>query len=974
MDLLTDIDTFDSVVNIEYARHYQNSRHQMRLMNLNVHSLRNKLSELESEICLYNFPEVVLCTETWLKRSMTRFYNVRGYKSYHVTRSDGYGGLVAFVKNTLKLLSPPVTYDTVLNVHVLVLKIAMPRVNLICVYRQPLSDMNGFLQLLDEVLESFPNSILMGDMNIDVLVRSSDTRRYMTTLLSNSYCLLNKVEASHYTFPTPNNLSSPGSILDHFATDLLDKTYVMYMAPSVSDHFCVHLSVNESSPAVSKTRKRFFNNARIKREIAEYVAYHDVCDVSTLHSNVERIVRESVYYRDFDSIHFDCPWMNATLMNEMRHRNYLQRMTVAPGMSRNQRALARETFRRQRNRVTYLTRLAKKDFVKSQVEQSMGNARRMWKTLKGVLNNTTQLETQSLPSEMKRDSLSTTQDPREMTNVLNCFFTNVSANLRQNLMTSNHFRPRNLTLDFEASQSVYLRRTNSDEIVGTLTRLRTGSSPGLDGVSSATLKSSSDSLCDPLVRMFNDCFESGTFPASFKDARVTAIYKGSGSRSDPNSYRPVTVLSSFAKILEELLYERIQDFLLDCQIIHANQFGFQSGSNTVTAAIHAVSFIQRSLCDKNFVTAIFIDVAKAFDCVDHELLLHKLSIYGFQNRFLDILNDYLFARKQLVMMDGCKSEERFVPNGVPQGSKLSTLLFLVFVNDIFDLPLRGRLQLYADDAILTYTSENPLDLHHDMENDMHLMNAWFYDNLLSLNLSKTKYMLFTPRGMTPPQLSRFFVNGNEIERTSSCRYLGLIIDEKLCWHEHIDLVKGNVSPFLAMLKRTIFMIPESLRLSIYYAYVHSRFTYLISIWGFASRERIGDLQILQNKAIRSIFHEEYDGGGIDTIGLMRKYGILSVRVLCKYDCLMNIFKYRRGLLKRSEHLSFETFDQVHSYNTRGSARNLYALPDSRTNVVRDSLSSQGLIWFNELPSHFHFEHDLIVFKRNLKIHLLNDVM
>lgn len=157
--------------------------------------------------------------------------------------------------------------------------------------------------------------------------------------------------------------------------------------------------------------------------------------------------------------------------------------------------------------------------------------------------------------------------------------------------------------------------------------LRSTSGSGIDGISVMTLKSLREHLSEPLVRMVSDCFRNGTFPTSFKNARVTAIYKGAGDRSDLGSYRPVAVLSNLGKIFEEILYERIQGFLMSNDLIHSSQFGFQAGSNTITATIHAVSGIQRSLCDKKFVTTIFIDVAKAFDCVDHGLLLHKLSLY-----------------------------------------------------------------------------------------------------------------------------------------------------------------------------------------------------------------------------------------------------------------------------------------------------------------------------------------------------------
>ena len=399
----------------------------------------------------------------------------------------------------------------------------------------------------------------------------------------------------------------------------------------------------------------------------------------------------------------------------------------------------------------------------------------------------------------------------------------------------------------------------------------------------------------------------------------------------------------------------------------ARQFGFLPRSNTTTAALHAISRIQRLLDEQDFTAAVFIDVAKAFDSVDHDILVRKLELIGIQGRALFLMKSYLNERNQVIKYEQLSSEAGIIQNGIPQGSCLSSLLFLIYVNDCLHLDLHGYLQMYADDAILICSDKDPTRLHTVIQTDLETLDEWLYNNSLSFNAQKTKYMMFKTRGRAYPSLSPIIINGTQIQETTCIKYLGLMIDDKLSWKQHIDYVKKITSPFLGMIKRTTHLIPVETRLSIYYAYVHSHLTYLISVWGYAGSTWLKQIQIVQNKAIRRIFWNDYKAPGVHTDDLFKKYSILNVQQLIEYDSSMIIFKLKHNYIKHNFQLP--TFNDTHRYETRG--RNNYIQPRCRINITLYSLFSQGIRQFNQLPPQMRSQENLKVFKKQLKTYLIS---
>jgi hypothetical protein len=294
------------------------------------------------------------------------------------------------------------------------------------------------------------------------------------------------------------------------------------------------------------------------------------------------------------------------------------------------------------------------------------------------------------------------------------------------------------------------------------------------------------------------------------------------------NYRPISILSKFAKILEQIMYRRLNSFYEVVGFINENQFGFVKRSSTITAAM-------------NFITAvIFIDMLKAFDYVDHGILLDKLYKSTIRGTFYELLESYLSNRFQIVNIDGFSSQKRMVNCGIPQDSVQGLLLFSLYVNDIFELPLRRKLQLYADDAVVIYSHKEADNVFADMQHDLNLSSNWFYNNCLTVNAGKSKNVIFKDNLTTQTRLT---IDGNEIERVEHLRYLGLIVDSLLNWDEHINHVKSKVK----------YIIPIKSRLKIFHAHVYSHMLYMNAVWNTAYGFGMTTLSRLLNKAIRTGF-------------------------------------------------------------------------------------------------------------------------
>jgi len=438
----------------------------------------------------------------------------------------------------------------------------------------------------------------------------------------------------------------------------------------------------------------------------------------------------------------------------------------------------------------------------------------------------------------------------------------------------------------KVKDSIFFKPTKEDEVLEIIRHLKNSSS-GHDLIDVKIIKAMQYEIVKPLVHIFNLSFTQGKIPDSLKIAKVIPIYK-KGDRSLFSNYRPISVLPVFSKILEKLAYSRISSFLDKNQILTKHQFGFRKNRSTDLAIQTMVDTLHDVIENNDLMVGLFIDLSRAFDTISHDILLGKLDYYGIRGTPLNWLADYLKNRKQYVSYNNYNSSMANITIGVPQGSILGPLLFLLYVNDIVLVSDKLSYILYADDTNIFMSGKSLTYISNVLNNELKMLNEWFLCNKLSLIVAKTHYMIMSSQGKRyNPDDCHIYFGGHILDRVSSTKFLGVIIDDKFTWKLHIDYIYNKLSKAIGIIRRASQLLyGESLQM-LYNSLIKPHFTYCITIWGNSFKTYIHKLYILQKRVVRIISRSEFHS---HTAPLFQTYNIMTVYELYIYFVGLFIYK------------------------------------------------------------------------------------
>ena len=648
------------------------------------------------------------------------------------------------------------------------------------------------------------------------------------------------------------------------------------------------------------------------------------------------------------------PWMTKALLVSTRKKNKLYKRFMA------KRNPTRESrYKKYKNKLIHLIKAAKKAYYEKRFDAIKNNQKATWKLINEVINK--RMPPSSLPSSFKTGSCTLT-DPKDIANSFCKFFANIGPELASKIPNLNvSFRS---FLDLKYSETIFLCPTNKNELQDICYSFKTGKAPCFDNVSMYVIKKSFDLLVQPLANIINLSLCTAIFPEKLKIAKVIPIFK-TGEQNSFTNYRPISLLSNSSKFFEKVMHNRLTSFIERHEIIYSLQFGFRKRHSTCHSLISLTNNIASDIDRGHVAAGVFIDLSKAFDTLDHQILFSKLEHYGVRGVALKWIKSYLSNRKQFVKIKDTCSECYDITCGVPQGSILGPLLFILYVNDLRKALKRATSSLFADDTSIYYSHSDVKQLETTLNSELRNLDTWMKSNKLSVNITKSNYLIFHPsqRKLTPNLILKY--DNQILVQKRHIKFLGVYLDENLSWKIHINYISKKISKSVGIIYRSRYLLSSATKRSLYYGLIYPYVTYCNVVWSSTYETNVKRIHLLQKRAVRAMTNSDYHA---HSAPLSKKLNILDIFKLNTHCIGTFMHSYSRNLLPACFDNLYISSNQVHNHNTRAAAK--YRSHACRTNIKQFTILHQGPEIWNRLPSSITGINNTSSFKRKLQKYLI----
>ena len=439
------------------------------------------------------------------------------------------------------------------------------------------------------------------------------------------------------------------------------------------------------------------------------------------------------------------------------------------------------------------------------------------------------------------------------------------------------------------------------------------------------IKLASEPLSKPFTVIYNESVLTGKVPELFKISKITPIFK-SGIVTELGNYRPIAVISPFSKVLERLVYQQLVSFLEKQCLLFNFQFGFRKGYSTEYAILETLENLKSAIDDGKITCAVFLDFSKAFDTINHQILLDKLYKYVIRGLPHAWFSSYITNRKQFVKVGNTESSLKTITCGVPQGSTLGPLLFLLYINDLPESSKKLIFRIFADDTNIFYSSKDPEQLQRVINEELGNVLKYCTANKLSINFKKTHYMLITsPRKKVDVQVSAC-----DIEQKSQIKYLGVFIDDCLKWDAQLQYINNKITKNIGILYKLRYYVSMNTLKQLYYTLIYPYLNYGLMSWGTACQTRLKKMKTSHNNCLRCIFFADKRENATPYFALLDILKLENIFKL-KIGSLVHKLRYNKQETPPALHGLVSLASDVHKHNTRfATSQNLYR-PYSRTN-------------------------------------------
>ncbi|PNF29254.1 hypothetical protein B7P43_G10478, partial [Cryptotermes secundus] len=836
---------------------------------------------------------------------------------------------------------------------------------LVCIYRSPQNNAGLFLEkletLVDRIHKKRKKLIICGDWNIDLLQVNEHTRTLENLLIS--YDLKNTV-----TVPTRVTSLSKSSIDVMITNKQFNKNYIEIVNMGFSDHLAQILWVNLDTRRMEQKDKvllRKFSKVNISKfiDLLKDELWEEISVERNVNELYSLFINKFLYYftRAFPlkletkSDRKDNLWISRGIRVSCQKMRLLNSLKCRLPLSRDSLNYINRYHRIYKRVISE----AKKRYNDNQIRDATNPTKMMWQIINKQMGNAGRANHDIWLQNNSKKII----HPQKVANTLNSYFIDKVEELVEETRNRNNNRLPQLLVDRNPN-SMYLFPISEDEIVLVVTKLKGKASAGVDEVPEFLLKACIQCIKKPLTFIFNESLNQGIFPDLLKIAKVRPVYK-KGNRQEASNYRPIALLSVFSKILEKIMYSRLVSFTTKYKILTENQHGFQKNKSTTSACLSFIGKVQEALDRRLGVVGIFFDLSKAYDVIDHDILLEKLEHYGIRGNAIIWLKSYLSLRSQYVEItsnDNKYRKKRYnssfknVKFGIPQGSILGPLLFLLYINDLPYHIFDGEVVLFADDTNILVTDKNINILQDKIGEVMIQLESWFSKNNLIINTEKTKAMLFQLNKsyyMSEPVIT--FKN-MKISYTSQFKFLGVNISNNLKWSSHIQSLCLKLNKVCYIIKSLKDVVSFSTLRNVYFAKFQSLISYGLIFWGGECES--SKILKIQKRILRLI-------KGVNSRTtcrpIFKDLKILTVTSLYIFEVLCYFQKFNLYTTRNSD---------LYEYNTR--RKEDFHVRSCSTSTSKKSVINMGIKAYNRLPLKIRKLNGFKDFKYKLKLFLLDN--
>ena len=933
------------------------------LMHLNIQSLfcKNKFDMFQQQM-IDSGIDIICLSETWLKDGIhSNYIEVPGYNIMRLDRDwseNGIlkrgGGVCMYVKKDIQYSDKDIRSLNKSTIDIEIQWVTIKKLNnrkmyIANVYRPPQGNIKNFLDYIQYCLNTFDERskkdiFISGDFNIDVKKKSETNAKDLIQTL-NTFGL--KQYINGITRYGRNN-----SCIDLIFTNSEFISNAGILDLNFSDHQAVFISRKKLKIEKSKIefKGRSYKNYNIidfqeslrKMDWVEFFGIEDPNESwDMLYDRIIKILDVMCPEKNFLVNSYREEWMNKDLMEKIIDKDKALRKA-----KRTNNSYDWENARKLRNSTGKLIEKARKEHFQEEYENSKDDPKRFWRNIYDIIpknkNNKSTIHLKNNEGlEVKLD---------DTASYINDFFTKIGPNLAAKFNENWKYFGK------ENENSIHEINVIEGFVYDFVREINICKSSGFSNISSTCLRDALLVLIPQLSYVFKQSIKTGFFPDKWKIATLVPIFKG-GNKEDLSNYRPVSLLPVTGKIFEKILHYQIVNFLDNNDFLSDRQNGFRKERSTLGSIVNFTSEIFEAINERKFAVATFIELKKAFDTVNHKILLEKLFLAGIRGKTLDLLADYLNNRFQKTISNGNMSAFNKITCGVPQGSILGPLFFLIYINDLQGVLGKNHFHLYADDTVIYCMNEKVEIAEKELQIVLNRFSKWCATNELTINTKKTKTMVFGSRNkVRGSYIPNLYINNELLQIVPTYKYLGVNLDQTLNFKYHLESLISNISFKLYMFSKIRRYLNEKCAIIVYKSMLMPFFDYCDTVYMYSGQK---ELQKLNRHHIRGM---KIWGFQLDENELYIKCNLADLIVRRQVHLRNDMFKIK-GIEKKLNNSEIQI-------NTRLHDGPVFNVTHPNSEPIKRSVMYAGALEWNNLDADVRNIRDILSFKRKQKSWML----